>query len=606
MPRPLLTIRATRNRGRRTNRLPQSPCRWQTAIPRRLTRQWGLCLLGIVFDTGTRVLSGTPTALGSGTITIRATNSEGMADWTVDYTTVAAATAPARPAAPTLTVDDHDSITAVGVDPDDGGAPITSYNWRYRVNTPGQPWVNRNGETSLTQVLDGSRSWLRNTESNFRQSTARVLANDHRRAFATTAAALASPSFTDPTGDAQTWMVGDAITDITVPAANGNPTPTYAVEGSLPVGIAFNTTTRVLSVYARPRTGSGTITIRATNSEGMADWTVTYTTAAALGTPSFTDPTGDAQTWMVGDAITDITVPAANGNPTPTYAVEGSVPVGIAFNTTTRVLSGTPIATGSGTITIRATNSEGVADWTVTYTTAAALAAPSFTDPTGDAQTWTVGDAITDITVPAANGNPTATYAVEGSLPVGIAFNTTTRVLSGTPTATGSGTITIRATNSEGMADWTVTYTTAAALAAPSFTDPTGDAQTWTVGDAITDITVPAANGNPTPTYVVEGSLPVGISVQHHDSRPVRYADRNWLWHHHDPGDELGRRCLTGRLTYTTAAAQPPTVTIQTLSADVDPLMVVHLMATIMNPGGALTILWTANPSIGTIADDDH
>ena len=43
------------------------------------------------------------------------------------------------------------------------------------------------------------------------------------------------------------------------------------------------------------------------------------------------------------------------------------------------------------------------------------------------------------------------------------AFNTTTRVISGTPTATGSGTIRIRATNTEGSDDWTVAYTIAVA-----------------------------------------------------------------------------------------------------------------------------------------------
>ena len=88
--------------------------------------------------------------------------------------------------------------------------------------------------------------------------------------------------------------------------------------------------------------------------------------------------------------------------------------------------------------------------------------APSFTDDTGDDQDWTQNDAITDILVPTASGAPAPTYAVQGSLPAGIAFNTTTRVISGTPTAVGSGTITIRATNSEGNADWTVDYTTTA------------------------------------------------------------------------------------------------------------------------------------------------
>ena len=185
--------------------------------------------------------------------------------------------------------------------------------------------------------------------------------------------------------------------------------------------------------------------------------------------PSFADDTGDAQTWTENVAIAPVTVPAADGTPTPTYAAVGTLPAGISFNTTTRVLSGTPTALGSGTITIRASNSAGMADWTVAYTTAAALAAPSFTDPTGDTQAWIENQAIVSITVPEADGNPAPTYVAVGTLPAGITFNTTTRVLSGTPSALGSGTITIRATNSEGMADWTVDYNTRASLVAPLF-----------------------------------------------------------------------------------------------------------------------------------------
>ena len=88
------------------------------------------------------------------------------------------------------------------------------------------------------------------------------------------------------------------------------------------------------------------------------------------------------------------------------------------------------------------------------------LSAPSFIDDTGDAQNWTQNDAITPLVVPAANGNPVPAYAVVGALPTGIAFAVATRTISGTPTVIGSGTITIRATNSEGTADWTVDYAT--------------------------------------------------------------------------------------------------------------------------------------------------
>ena len=92
----------------------------------------------------------------------------------------------------------------------------------------------------------------------------------------------------------------------------------------------------------------------------------------------------------------------------------------------------------------------------------AVAVAPSWADNTGDAINGTVGTAITPVTVPEADGEPAPTYAASG-LPGGLSFNATTRVLSGTPTAAGSGTITVTATNSAGTADWTVTYAFAAA-----------------------------------------------------------------------------------------------------------------------------------------------
>ena len=53
--------------------------------------------MGISFDVGTRALSGTPTAVAFGIITIRASNSEGSGDWTVAYSTAAPPVAPPIP-----------------------------------------------------------------------------------------------------------------------------------------------------------------------------------------------------------------------------------------------------------------------------------------------------------------------------------------------------------------------------------------------------------------------------------------------------------------------------------------------------------------------------
>ena len=104
-------------------------------------------------------------------------------------------------------------------------------------------------------------------------------------------------------------------------------------------------------------------------------------------------------------------------------------------------------------------------DATLTLTDAPVVlnVAPAFADNTGNAQTWTQNTAIAPITVPEATGDPVPTY-VAVDAPNGIAFNAGTRVISGTPTTAGSGTITVMATNSAGTADWTVAYTIAAPL----------------------------------------------------------------------------------------------------------------------------------------------
>ena len=295
------------------------------------------------------------------------------------------------------------------------------------------------------------------------------------RDFAPGAADAVAPSWTDSTGAAQSWTAGTAITDLVVPAVDaGTPAPAYAVVGSLPAGLSFAAGTRTIS-GTPTAAGSGTITIRATNSAGSDDWTVAYTIAAAppaTVAPSWTDSTGTAQSWTADTAITDLVVPAVDaGTPAPAYAVVGSLPAGLSFAAGTRTISGTPTAAGSGTITIRATNSAGSDDWTVAYTIAAAppaTVAPSWTDSTGTAQSWTADTAITDLVVPAVDaGTPAPAYAVVGSLPAGLSFAAGTRTISGTPTAAGSGTITIRATNSAGSDDWTVAYTITAAPVDP-------------------------------------------------------------------------------------------------------------------------------------------
>ena len=80
------------------------------------------------------------------------------------------------------------------------------------------------------------------------------------------------------------------------------------------------------------------------------------------------------------------------------------------------------------------------------------LLPPLTTAPTsisGTIPPLTVGAAASTTLV--GNGNPAPTYAVTaGTLPAGLTLNTTTGVISGTPTTAGAYSFTVTATNSAG------------------------------------------------------------------------------------------------------------------------------------------------------------
>ena len=182
--------------------------------------------------------------------------------------------------------------------------------------------------------------------------------------------------------------------------------------------------------------------------------------------PAFSDDTGDDQNWILNTEIAPIIIPKASGTPSPVYAASG-VPAGITIHLPSAnigAITGTPTSAASGTITITATNSEGSATWTIAYDTALDVEAPDFSSSTGVAKTWISETAIVNVVVPRASGTPAPVYSVIGSLPTGLTFNPSNRTISGMPTSPGSGTITIRATNSEGSADWTFDYKVVGAL----------------------------------------------------------------------------------------------------------------------------------------------
>ena len=292
----------------------------------------------------------------------------------------------------------------------------------------------------------------------------------------------------------------------TVTATGGTGSYTYSVtSGSLPAGLSLNTSTGAIT-GTPTGTGGSTFTIGAINSNsdtGSRSYTVFIGTNSLTLSPS-TLPNG-TQTTPYSQTVT-----ATGGTGPYTYAVtSGALPAGLTLNTSTGVISGTPTASGPASFTIGATDAHGdtgsqaysinigVAPLTVNPATL-----PAATQGTAYSQTIT-----------GSGGVAPYTYAiVSGALPPGLALNTSTGVISGTPTATGAFNLTVQATNSASTPN-TGTRAYTLNVGGNVLTVNPSSLPAGTQGTAYNQ-TVSATGGTGPYTFsVASGSLPAGLTL---------------------------------------------------------------------------------------------
>ncbi len=128
-----------------------------------------------------------------------------------------------------------------------------------------------------------------------------------------------------------------------------------------------------------------------------------------------------------------------------------------------RAVRDPPSAVGASVVTVTARNSAGVASQTATLVVVGSSTAPSITPTTAVVATVGVPFAYEAT----ATGVPVPTWSVEGALPAGVRLDAATGVVSGTPTAAGTSTVTLVATNSAGSDREALTIVVAAAGAQP-------------------------------------------------------------------------------------------------------------------------------------------
>jgi hypothetical protein len=181
-------------------------------------------------------------------------------------------------------------------------------------------------------------------------------------------------------------------------------------------------------------------------------WRLSLQTTA----PSALSYSSNPATYTLGAAITN--TPTSSGGAVTSYVVSPALPAGLTLNPSTGVISGTPTAvTATANYTVVATNTGGSTPASVSI--AVNDIAPSALTYFSNPATYAKDTAITDNT-PSSSGGAVVSYAVSPALPTGLTLNTSSGIISGTPTTLiAVADYTITATNTGGSTPASVSIT---------------------------------------------------------------------------------------------------------------------------------------------------
>ncbi|WP_238924795.1 putative Ig domain-containing protein [Staphylococcus epidermidis] len=388
---------------------------------------------GVTFDEATNTISGTPSEVGSYTVTVTTTDESGNATETTFTIDVEDTTKPTVEDIADQTQEVNTEIEPIKIEATDNSGQIVTNK------VDGLP----DGVT-----FDESTNTISGTPSEVGSYDITVTTTDESGNSETTTFTINVEDTTKPTVEDiadQTQEVNTEIEPIKIEATdNSAQTVTNKVDG-LPAGITFDEVTNTIS-GTPSEVGSYTVTVTTTDNSGN----VTETTFT-INVEDTTKPTVEDianQTQEVNTEINPITIESEdNSGRAVTNKVEG-LPDGVTFDEATNTISGTPSEVGSYDITVTTTDENGNSE-TTTFTIDVEDTTKPMVEDIAD-QTQEVNTEINPIKIEATdNSGQAVTNKVDG-LPDGVTFDEATNTISGAPSEVGSYTVTVTTTDNSG------------------------------------------------------------------------------------------------------------------------------------------------------------